>query len=97
MISFMAPAEETILNTVAKKSLSLDIQLAKRVEEAAKIRHQSFSGIVSEAIAAYLQSAEEEALKLAYKKYYEDPKNLKESADLYHDFRRLRVNRSAKK
>jgi len=86
---YASGTEETFMNTVAKKSLSIDADVAARLEHMAKKLKKSFSGLVTEAAADYLQKLEEAELGEAYKQYYADPENRRKDAEIYEDFRRL--------
>lgn len=79
------------MNTVAKKSLSMDAEIALRLEQMAKKLHRSFSGLMTEAAMEYLRKFEEAELAEAYKRYYADPENLKQDAEIHKDFRRSMI------
>jgi metal-responsive CopG/Arc/MetJ family transcriptional regulator len=89
MLSFHA--EEALMKTVVKKSLSMDADIAERLDQMAKKLKKSFSSLVTDASAEYLQKLEEDELAEAYKQYYADPENLKQDAEIYADFRKLMV------
>ena len=74
------------MSTVIKKSLSFDVDVATRLEQMAKKKKKSFSGLVNDAASDYLQKLEEEALGKAYRQFYADPKNRKEADQLIEDF-----------
>lgn len=74
------------MSTVIKKSLSFDAEVAGRLEKMAKKKKKSFSGLVNDAAADYLQKLEEEELGEAYKQFYADPKNRAEAEEIEKDF-----------
>jgi len=74
------------MSAVVKKSLSLDAAIAARLEQMAKKKKKSFSGLVGEAASDYLQKLEEEELGEAYKQFYADPKNRQGADEWLDDF-----------
>ena len=88
--------EEARMKTVVKKSLSMDADVARRLETMAKKLKKSFSYLVTEASAQHLQKLEDEELAEAYKRYYADPENRKQDAEIYADFRKLMVKNWSK-
>ena len=77
------------MSAVIKKSISLNHDVAARLEKQAAQTHVAFSRMVNEALSEYLRKMEEDALSVAYQNYYAEPENVKKDQQASRAFLKL--------
>ncbi|MFC1521702.1 ribbon-helix-helix protein, CopG family [Elusimicrobiota bacterium] len=70
------------MSVTVKRAISLPKPLDEKLCELAESLHQTYSGIVRQAVVNYLKQREHFEVRESYAKYYSDKKNLQSDLEL---------------